>query len=144
MIKKNKVVEDGRITEKLDQLIGYHQELLEDLPTKTEFKNERLTRRGIEKTIEMIADLIIDIALIIISEKGLEKPEDSRDAIRVLAKNKVLSKNTSNNVQDLISFRNLLVHRYGKIDDNLEFDNIKNNHKDVILFVKEVEGWLNQ
>tara|TARA_Y100000310_G_scaffold220239_1_gene221703 strand:- start:508 stop:942 length:435 start_codon:yes stop_codon:yes gene_type:complete len=144
MIKKDKIVEEGRISEKLDDLIQYHQELVEDLPTKTKFKNERLTKRGIEKTIEMIADLIIDISLIIISEKGFDKPDDSRDAIRVLERNKVLSKQLSAKIQDLISFRNLLVHRYGKIDDDLEYENIEDNNKDVVLFVKEIEGWLNQ
>jgi uncharacterized protein YutE (UPF0331/DUF86 family) len=90
----------------------------------------------------LIADVIIDIALIIISEKGFDKPEDSRDAIRVLEKNEVLNKNLSGKIQDLIFFRNLLVHRYGKIDENLEFNNLKENHEDIILFAKEIEKFL--
>lgn len=142
MIKKTKLLDKGRINDKLDGLIKYYEELMEDLPSREEFKEERLVRRGIDKTIELIADAIIDIALMIISEKGFDKPEDSRDAIGVLEKNKVLNKNLSGKIQDLISFRNLLVHRYGKIDENLEYDNLQENHEDIVLFVKEIEKFL--
>ena len=132
----------GRIKEKLDELVSLHGELLEDLPNQKVFISERIIRRGIEKTIQLIADTIIDIGLIIISKKGFSKPSDSRDTISILEKNKVLSKELSGNIQDLISFRNLLVHRYGKINQKEEYQNVSENHEDVINFVKEVEQFL--
>ena len=109
------------------------------MPERDEFKQERLVKRGIEKTIELIADTIVDIALIIISERGLKKPEDSRDALSVLEENKILTKKVAGKIKDLISFRNLLVHRYGKIKEDLEYTNISENSEDIILFVKEIE-----
>ena len=136
------MLDQGRIEEKLDDLVRYHGELVEDLPSKSEFVDGRLVRRGIEKTIELIADTIIDIALLIISGKGLEKPEDSRDAIALLEKVKILPKDVAARIMDLISFRNLLVHRYTKIDENLEFSTIKEEHPDIISFVKEIEKFL--
>ena len=142
MIKKVIHLKEGRITEKLDDLVNYHEELMEDLPSKDDFIEDRLSRRGIEKTIELIADLIVDITLIIISEAGFDKPEDSRSAILILEKNKLLSENISKKIQDFVSFRNLLVHRYGKIDENMEFNNIKENHRDVLDFVKEIKNFL--
>lgn len=142
MIKKIRLPANGKLIAKLDELVKYSEELNEDLPGKEEFKAGRLVRRGIEKTLELIADTITDIALIIISEKNFEKPEDSRDAIRVLEKNKVLSKDLSPKIQDLLSFRNLLVHRYGRIDEELEFNNISENQEDIVLFVKEIEIFL--
>jgi len=120
MIQKEKMPEKARIEEKLDDLLKYYEELLEDLPQKKEFKEKRLARRGIEKTLELIADTIIDISLIIISSKGLEKPQDSRDSINILEKNKIITSSLSAKIKDLISFRNLLVHRYGKIDEEMK------------------------
>lgn len=142
MIKKEIILKRGRINDKLDELLKFHEELMEDLPSEDEFTENRLSRRGIEKTIELIADDILDVALIIISNKGLEKPEDSREAIKVLEKNSILTPELAGKIQDLISFRNLLVHRYGKIDENLEFQNIKENQGDIISFVDKIEVFL--
>ncbi len=128
-----------RINEKLDELVKLHDELVEDLPNKKEFLSTRILRRGIEKTIQLIADGVIDVSMMIISEKGLEKPMDSRGAITVLQKNKILSKSLAGKIKDLISFRNLLVHLYGKIDENEEYQNIKENHEDILKFVEAVE-----
>ncbi len=139
MTQKLKLSSNDRIKDKLDELVSYHRELIEDLPEKDEFKQERLVKRGIEKTIELIADTIVDIALIVISEKGLKKPEDSRDALSVLEENKILTKKLAGKIKDLVSFRNLLVHRYGKIKADLEYNNISENSEDIILFVKEIE-----
>ncbi len=140
MIQKTKLSSNDRIKDKLDELVSYHRELVEDLPEKNEFKQERLVKRGIEKTIELIADTIVDIALIIISERGLKKPEDSRDAISILEESKILTFKLAGKIKNLVSFRNLLVHRYGKIKEDLEYENISENQEDIILFVKEIEA----
>jgi len=50
-----------KLNDKLDQLSDYYEELMEDLPNKDTFIEKRIVRRGIEKSIELIADTIIDI-----------------------------------------------------------------------------------
>src|SRR3989338_10429831 len=109
MIQKIKLSSNDRVKDKLDELVSYHRELVEDLPERDEFKQERLVKRGIEKTIELIADTIVDIALIIISERGLKKPEDSRDALSVLEENKILTKKVAGKNKKINSFLKLLV-----------------------------------
>ena len=134
----------SRIEEKLDDLVLFHEELIEDLPDSFEdFTEQRIVRRGVEKTIQLIADSIVDIALMIISEQGYEKPLDSRQAIITLEK-KVLSKRVSKQIQDLISFRNLLVHRYGKIREREEYETIIENHGDILAFASEVKKFLHR
>lgn len=132
----------NRIKEKLDELVLLHEELLEDLPDEDIFYKERLTRRGVEKTIELIADTILDVVLQIISEEGYSRPADSRGAVAVLQEKKILTVPLSHQLQDLVSFRNLLVHRYGKVDQKEEYENINHNHADVLRFVKEIESYL--
>ena len=40
------------------------------------------------------------------------------------------------------SFRNILVHKYGEIDDKKAFENIKEGIKDFELIVSEIEDFL--
>ncbi|GEM_PF-6776614 len=57
MIKKSRFVDVERLEDKLSDLVRYAGELEEDLPNLTVFKKERIQRRGVEKTIELIADI---------------------------------------------------------------------------------------
>lgn len=137
-----KMTKNQRNKDKLDQLVTFYEELLEDMPQNEEFLENRIVRRGIEKTVELIVETIIDIANIIISQKNFEKPIDSRESITVLAKHKVISKILSEKIKDLISFRNLLVHRYGKLDEKEEFIHIQENHPDIKKFIEGIEHFL--
>lgn len=131
-----------RLREKVEEILGYYEELQEDLPSEDKFLEDRLTRRGIEKTVELIADAIIDVALMIISGMGYDKPEDSRGAITLLQQKGILSKAVAAQVQDFVSFRNLLVHRYAKIKGQQEYQSIQEEHEDIPHFVKEIEKFL--
>ena len=79
-----------RLNQKLDELAGYYNDLIEDLPDLNEFLNQRLKRRGIEKTLELIADTIIDLANILISSLKLEKPEDFEKMDKEIAEGKAV------------------------------------------------------
>ena len=139
MIKKSIYTSEERINDKLDEIILFYHELVDNLPEEETFLDNTLMRRGLEKTLELLVNCMVDVALIIISKFNYEKPLDSRGAIEELYKNKIINQNLKEKVADLISFRNLLVHRYGKIDEKLEFENIKENHEDILEFVKRIE-----
>ena len=132
----------ARLNTKLDEILQYYDELLEDLPEEKAFHQDRITRRGVEKTVELIADAIVDVSLMIISGMGYGKPDDARSALAILQKNKVLSSGVAAKMQDFVSFRNLLVHRYAKVDEKQEYASIQENHEDIPAFVKETEQFL--
>lgn len=131
-----------KISNKLDELSDYYEELMEDLPKKNIFVKERLVRRGIEKTIELIADTIIDTANILISELNIEKPQDSKSAMDVISKHKIIGMALADKLKSFISFRNLIVHRYAKINNDEEFDHIEENHEDIQKFIEEVDNFV--
>ena len=141
-MKKLSVMHLQKLRDKLDQLSTYYAELIEDLPNEEEFLRERMPRRAVEKTIELIADTILDVASIIISAQGFEKPKEASESVMVLSKHGILSKNLMLKIQDLIRFRNLLVHQYAKIDEKREYENIAENHPDILAFVKEIEKFV--
>ncbi len=128
-----------RLKDKLDLISCYYGELREDLPSEEEFSQERVPRRAVEKTIELIADAIVDVAMIIISARGLEKPKESSESITILEKNKIISSHLANKIKDFVRFRNLLVHRYAKVDEQREYEVIRDNHSDVLVFLKELD-----
>lgn len=59
---------------------------------------------------------------IIISVLDIEKPDTYREVILSLGQNKVLPQKFSKEIANMISFRNILVHDYMRVDE-------KNNNR---------------
>ncbi len=131
-----------RINDKLDLIVRYHEELMEDLPSQATFRRNRISRRAVEKTIELIADSIVDVVMMIISGKGLERPPEARESITTLSKYGLLPEKLAQQIKELIGLRNLLVHQYAKVDEDREFHDIEEDHQDVLEFVREMEKLL--
>ncbi len=85
-----------------------------------------------------IVEACIDIANHIISVKGYPKVEQYRLMFKTLGYEGVLDKGLASRLGDMASFRNLLVHRYGEIDDARVLGIIKGNLDDVQLFLKGI------
>jgi uncharacterized protein YutE (UPF0331/DUF86 family) len=129
-----------RIKDKLSELLVYIAELDEDIPgAEDEYIEERRTRRACERTFQLACDTILDICNLIIAGKGLGLPKDNRDAIRKLADNKIIPKKLSERLEDMIGFRNLLVHRYGKVDDSRAYHYLKEEIDDLYEFAEAIE-----
>jgi uncharacterized protein YutE (UPF0331/DUF86 family) len=60
----------------------------------------------------------IDIANHIIAEKGLRKPLTYRETFEILSESNIIPPDLANNLSDLASFRNMLVHIYWNSDMN--------------------------
>jgi len=58
---------------------------------------------------------------------------------RVLKEEGVIGKELATKLEDMARFRNLLVHRYGEVDNTKVLEIIKHNLKDIGEFEKEIE-----
>lgn len=129
-----------RIKDKLSELLVYIAELDEDIPdAEDEYIEERRTRRACERTFQLACEDILDICNLINAGKGLGLPKDNRDAIRKLADNKIIPKKLSERLEDMVGFRNLLVHRYGKVDDSRAYHYLKEEIDDLYEFAEAIE-----
>lgn len=129
-----------RIKDKLSELQVYIAELDEDLPAEEdEYLEERLLRRACERTFQLACEDILDICNLIIAGKGLGLPKDNRDAIRKLTDNKIIHRKLSEKLEDMVGFRNLLVHRYGKVDDLRAYHFLKEEIDDIYEFAQTIE-----
>lgn len=91
-----------------------------------------------------IVEACIDIANYIISAKGFRRAEAYSEMFKILGENGVLEKKLSRKLQDMSRFRNLLVHRYGEIDNTRILSIVKHSLKDVEEFEKEIERFVGQ
>ena len=79
--------------------------------------------------LQRACEAAIDIAMYVVSKK---------DAFIKLEENKLISKNTSKNMQKMIGFRNIAIRDYKEIDEEILADVLKNHLTDLINFAKEI------
>lgn len=133
-----------RIKGKLDELESYLIELEAFLPDDEIDYMELRTKRACEKTFELACETVIDVCNIIISHKGYGRPLDSKSSVNKLVENSLISKNLGERLQEMIGFRNLLVHRYGQVDDHQAFEHLKDELGDFFEFMETIEKLLEE
>jgi uncharacterized protein YutE (UPF0331/DUF86 family) len=130
----------SRIILKLDEISTYISELEDILPTtENEYCTNITKRRAAEKTIELAIENVIDIVSMIVSSKKLGLPKSEDDLIGILEKKKILSKSLSQKLHQMKGFRNLLMHKYGVVDDKKSYAYLTTDLKDFTLFCEEVK-----
>ncbi len=107
--------------------------------TFEEFSSMGLIKDGIYKRIEFAIENVFDICAIINTDLELGIPGDDEEIVENLVKNTILSEEMREKLKLMKGFRNIVVHRYGKIDDNLAFEILKKNIRDFYDFIRRVE-----
>lgn len=136
-------LDKDRILEKMDELEKYLRELEEYLPEEEEeYLNSGLRKRACERAFQLASENLLDICNLIISEKGFGIPADSKDCIRKLAENGVIPGSLSTKLEELVGFRNLLVHRYGRVDDSRAYSYLNIELKDFYEFIETIDKYI--
>ena len=99
-------------------------------------------RRACEKTIELAIECVINVMAMLISQGKLGVPKDEEDIIAILGKRKILTDKLVLKVRGMKGLRNILVHKYGEIDDRRAYASLKEELGDFNLFEKEVKQYL--
>ena len=107
-----------------------------------EFSDLGLVKDGIYKRVEFAIENVFDICAIINADLNLGIPGSDEDILENLIKNNILSMEMKDKLKMMKGFRNILVHRYGKIDDKLAFGILKENLGDFYDFMREIEEFL--
>ncbi len=78
------------------------------------YRSDWRTQRIVERTLQILIEVCIDIANHIISDQGMRLPTGYVDTFAVLGENRVLSKSLSRTMEKITKFRNVVVHQYEK------------------------------
>lgn len=115
----------------------------ENLPENfEEFLDLGLVKDGIYKKIEFAIQYVFDISAIINTDLELGIPGSDEDIVENLASRGVIDERMKGKLKLMKGFRNIIVHKYGKIDDKLAFDILKSNIGDFHEFIKYINKFL--
>ncbi len=139
------MLDEDRILGKLSELDDYLAELAEIRPESfDQYESNTEKRRGCERLLQISIECVIDVASLLVKGLKLGLPADEDDIFIKLEKEKVVSREVAGKLKSMKGFRNILVHRYGTVDDQLTYKYLTNQLGDFKEFKKEVIQGLGQ
>lgn len=108
----------------------------------TAYKNDWKIQRIVERTLQILIELCIDIANHLISDKGMRLPTGYADTFKVLAENRIISKNLFKTMENMAKFRNIVVHQYEKIEPTIVVSILHKNLDDFEKYKKAIIKYL--
>lgn len=131
------------IRDKMADLQNYLQELEPLLGYKSgDIINDNLKLRTVERLFQLIVDTTVDINTHIINESDFGVPDDYQSTFIILAKNKILPMEFAEQIAPSVGLRNLVVHKYGKVNVKKMVDDIKNEISDYLEYLKLLHTYL--
>ncbi|MFA4953168.1 MAG: DUF86 domain-containing protein [Candidatus Pacearchaeota archaeon] len=132
-----------RILSKFEEMKKYLEELDEIKPSDfDEYKNLIEKKRACERLLQMIIESVIDVCNIITSDLRLGIPADEEDMFSKLEKKAIITKDTKKILTNMKGMRNVLVHKYEIIKDELVFEVISEKLSDFEKFKTEILKFL--
>lgn len=131
------------ITRLFSLLNRYLSELkAEQQTTWEDFSKDVKTKRFVERTLQMVIEVCFDAGNHIISDEGWPEVETNREVFIRLNEKKVISSALLENLLQMASFRNRIVHDYAEINPEIVFGILKNHLKDFESYVSEILKWI--
>ena len=101
-----------------------------------EFKSNYLFQDAAILNVIRACETSIDIANMLIRDKRLGIPTESRDSFAILAREKLIDIDLDQRLEKMVGFRNLAVHRYREINLDIVETVIRSGLDDLLVFAK--------
>lgn len=135
------MVDQKLISRKLVLLAQAKKELVNyNIKSFDGFKKNHRDQKAVQKTLQEMVEMCMDIGKHIIADEGFRVPEDSKDIFAVLSENEIVSKATAAMMQSMVGFRNIIVHLYEKIDLEIVYGVYKRHLADFEKFSDEINA----
>lgn len=86
--------------------------------------------------LQRACEAVLDLAVYIVSTRKLGLPQTKREAFILLEENNIIDSKMSKNMQGMVGFRNIAVHDYKEIDEEILKDVIENHLNDLLDFAR--------
>ena len=86
--------------------------------------------------LQRACEAVLDLAVYIVSIRKLGLPQTKREAFILLEENNIIDSKMSKNMQGMVGFRNIAVHDYKEIDEEILKDVIENHLNDLLDFAR--------
>jgi uncharacterized protein YutE (UPF0331/DUF86 family) len=101
------------------------------------FKDDWAMRSMTERALQVMVEIVIDVAERIIAFENAGPAATSAEAIEKLVELNVLQ--SAQPYSDMVGFRNLIVHQYEEIDPAMLYDIVKNKLDNFRQFRNEID-----
>ncbi len=136
-------MDEDRILSKFREIDSYLEEIDDIKPDNfREYKNSVKDRRACERLLQISIESVIDICNIVYSGMRNGMPIDESDVFRKLNEKKVISNKVFNIIDSMKGLRNILVHKYGEVKDEIVFEMLSERLNDFEKFKEEILKYL--
>ena len=136
------MVDKELLSRKLSRLHSCLVELerAEDI-TWEKFIADIRSRAFVERYLHLCVEEVVDIANHFVSFHRWREPTSYRDLFLILHENGIIPAENLRTFQNMVSFRNILVHRYEQIDNEILFGIFRKHFGDFDLFIELIKSW---
>ena len=114
------------------------------LPHDASLEEDTLKQNAIRANLQRACEQCIDLANHTIRIRKLGLPKESKESFRILANNGIIPNELGVNLENMVGFRNTLVHQYQELDLVLMVEVIEERLDDLVeftnLIVQEFSG----
>ncbi|MCK6553308.1 DUF86 domain-containing protein [Candidatus Binatia bacterium] len=132
------MIDRERVLAKLDEMRGYLAELRAIAPSTIEEYRRTATRRACERLIQICVECVIDVCQLLVSGLRLGLPAEEADLLDKLDSASIFSPGTVDLLRRMRGCRNILVHEYGRVSDEIVFETVRSHLGDFDRFAGEV------
>ena len=127
-----------RILGKLDEMDGYLRELESILPRNLDEYRRTETRRACERLLQVSVECVLDVCNLLVAGLRLGLPGEEDDLFEKLATAGVISAEMRDTLRRMRGCRNILVHDYGRVLDEIVFETVTSKRDDFARFRQRV------
>jgi Uncharacterized conserved protein len=133
----------GRICAKLDKLYTYYEELKSfSAISLEEYKGNFIYRRAIERAMQLIVECATDINNMILRMNGSKGSTDYFNSFIDIAELNIIPMEFALEIAPSTGLRNILVHEYEEIDDNIVYQSIDTSLKHYLTYMDLINTYL--
>lgn len=109
----------------------------------SQFKKSKKDKKFTEKLLQEIIEACIDIGNHIIAYQGLGTPASNYEVFQILANNKIIENGKKlDEYKKMTAYRNIIVHNYDDVDDEITYGIIKKKLVFIENYVKEINKYI--
>lgn len=119
------MVDRERVLAKLDEMRGYVGELRSIAPATIEEYKRIATKRACERLLQISVECVIDVCQLLVSGFRLGLPAEEDDLFDKLEEAELFTPETVQTLRKMRGCRNILVHEYGQVSNEIVFETIR-------------------
>jgi len=137
MVDRDKI--EGLIRH-LRQYTTYLEEIVEQ--DRPEFLADPKSIGSTRYYLQVSIETCISIANHVIATERLRAPKDYKDSFKVLNEAGILPDEFTRTMREMAGLRNLLVHLYWDVDDQMIYDGIRSGLRDFEAFIEHILAYM--